>query len=125
MRRRARRLDGSVALINVVFLLLIFVLAVGTLAPPLDGRVTLPSGADLAATAPPDALVVTADGALRHRGMPSAAGAYWAALRAEGGTVARLAPDRDAPAERLVELAATLRAAGAERVVIVAARGGS
>lgn len=124
MRRPAQRGGGrepTIALINIVFLMLIFFLVAGTLAPPLDGGVRLVRTVDLDGAAPPDALVIRADGSLRFRGGDvSSVAAWWAAQ--EGG-VARLVPDRALPAATLVAIGRELRTAGADRVVIITERG--
>jgi biopolymer transport protein ExbD len=113
-----------VPLINVVFLLLMFFLVAGTLAPPLDADLRLVRASGLDASPPPDALVLRADGGLSFRGAPSDPGRYWAAMREEGdASAARIVPDRDAPAARLLDVALALREAGASRVVVVAERG--
>jgi biopolymer transport protein ExbD len=116
-----RTREPTIALINVVFLLLVFFMVAGTLAPPLARDVRLVEAAELGRAAPPDALVVKADGTLRHRGAPVADPAAWFAEH--GGTEARLVPDRAASASRLVEVAGALGRAGAARVLIVTERG--
>jgi biopolymer transport protein ExbD len=117
-RRRPR--EATIALINVVFLMLIFFLIAGTVAPPLEPELRLVEIADLEGREPPDALVLSAEGALSFRGEPMDAAAHLAEL--EDTAVVRIVPDRAAPAARLVEIASVLRAAGAERVVVVAER---
>ena len=47
--------DSTIALINIVFLMLIFFLVAGTLAQPLDPGLTLVRSADLEGNAPPQA----------------------------------------------------------------------
>lgn len=120
--RKAR--DSTTALINIVFLMLIFFLVAGTIAQPLDGALKLVRTADLDSSAPPDALVVAADGAMTYRGDPVADAARYVALRGDDAPqVVRLVPDRDLPAAQLVRIGADLRRAGAQRVVIVTERG--
>lgn len=124
MRRAAKRGAGrepTIALINIVFLMLIFFLVAGTLAPPLDGALRLVRTADLEGAAPPDALVIRADGTLRYRGMAVASASDW--WSEQDSAVARLVPDRDLPAQTLVQIGRALREAGAERVVVVTERG--
>ena len=117
-RRRPR--EATIALINVVFLMLIFFLIAGTVAPPLDPGLRLVETADLEGREPPDALMLSAEGALSFRGEPVDAASHLAGL--EGAAVVRVVPDRATPAERLVEVAGALRAAGAKRVIVVAER---
>lgn len=121
-RTRARR-EPVIALINIVFLMLVFFLVAGTLAPPLDRDVTLVSTGELPPEAPPDALVVHADGRLTWRGrdIPSAA-AYLEEIAFEPGETPRIVPDRALPATALIRLGEEFRAAGAERVMIVTER---
>lgn len=125
--RRPRRISGAeptTALINIVFLMLIFFLVAGTLAAPLDKDLALVRTADLDRTAPGDALVVHADGRMSYGGQEIAsAEAYLAELDAESRARVRVVPDRELPATDLVSLGRALREAGAETVVIVTERG--
>lgn len=125
MRRPAarRRAEPTIALINVVFLMLIFFLVAGTVAPPLDPDLSLARAEDLESRAPPDALVLRADGRTLYRGEPMEPAAYAARRLAEEARALRVVPDRAAAAERLIEVTLALRAAGAERVLVVAERG--
>ena len=110
--------EPTIALINVVFLMLIFFLIAGAVAAPLDPRVSLVETSELEGRAPPDAAVVLADGTMVLRGAPVAL----AALVAEN-TAPRLVPDRDLPASDLVALSRALQEAGAEEVWIITERG--
>lgn len=124
-RRRQRR-EPTIALINIVFLMLVFFMVAGTLAAPLDKDLQLVDTNDLDGVSPPDALVVHPDGRLSYRGEDVAdAAGYVTAQRAEvaePGPV-RLVPDRNLPADQLVALARDLRQAGATGVIIVTERG--
>ncbi|WP_425101305.1 ExbD/TolR family protein [Tropicibacter sp. S64] len=124
-RRRARsEREPTIALINIVFLMLIFFLVAGTLSRPLDPDLTLVRTADLDRQTPADALVVFADGRLSYQGQGVASAAdHVAGLDAEALKRVRLVPDRDLPAQTLVRLGRELRAAGAGQVVIVTERG--
>jgi len=126
MRRRKtprQRREPTIALINSVFLMLVFFMVAGTLAEPLDDDLRLVSTKDLEGTAPPDALVISADGALRYRGASLEAVSGFVALRAEDLDLVRIVPDRDLPADKLVDLGRALQDAGAQRVMIVTERG--
>ncbi len=120
---RTRR-EPTIALINIVFLMLIFFMAAATLAPPLDGELKLVRTVELEGRAPPDALVIHADGRLVYRGeaLPNPA-AYVAALPEDTRDTVRIVPDADLPAAGLIRLGAALRQAGADRVVMVTERG--
>ena len=120
-RRPRAKPEPTIALINIVFLMLIFFLVAGTLAKPIPSDLTLVSTQALDQQAPPDALVIHADGQLVHRGTPLPdAAAYLAAL--EDTARVRIVPDRELPATDLIALGRSLREAGAERVVIVTER---
>lgn len=122
-RARSDR-EPTIALINIVFLMLIFFLVAGSLTPPLDTGLTLVRTADLEGTAPADALVVHADGRLSWRGAEMATPeAFLSHQPDEVRARVRVVPDRDLPAAELVRIGRLLRSAGAERVVIVAERG--
>jgi biopolymer transport protein ExbD len=114
-----------IALINIVFLMLVFFLVAASIAPPLDRRVTLVETGRIEGRAPPDAAVIRADGTMIYRGAEITSEAYLAARLSEarGAVALRLVPDRDLPAQRLVAIAADLRRAGAKEVWIVTERG--
>lgn len=119
MARRTlrRKAEPTIALINIVFLMLIFFMVAGTLAPPLDRALALVDTRELEGRAPANALVLTANGTLRYRGADVAGpDAY---LADHGLRIVRIMPDRNVPAVEVLRLGRTLRAAGAERVVIV------
>ncbi|ASP21778.1 biopolymer transport protein ExbD/TolR [Antarctobacter heliothermus] len=126
MIRKPARQKGepAIALINIVFLMLIFFLVAGTLAAPLDKSLTLVRTASITGTPPANALVVHADGRMTHKGATvESAAEFLAALPSDARDRARIVPDRDLPAGTLVELGRALRSAGADRVVIVTERG--
>ncbi len=126
MRRRKQKTERepTIALINIVFLMLVFFLVAGTVARPLDPTLNLVHTADLEGAAPADALVVNADGSMSVRGEAiDAPEAFLEALGDEAMSLARIVPDRELPAAKLVEIGRALRAAGAEKVMIVTERG--
>ncbi len=114
-----RRRDPTIALINVVFLMLIFFLIAGTLAPPLDPDLKLVDTSGLEGREPPDALVLRADGTLSVRGKPTDPSSFMAG---HGKGPVRIVPDRAAPGPRLVEVSGTLRRLGATSVILVTER---
>ena len=111
--------EPTITLINVVFLMLIFFMVAGTIAPSVDQRLTLVQAEGLIATPPQDGLLVLADGTLMLRGQ-----VVTVAQAAQGGGTIRVTPDRDLPASMLVALGRDLKAAGAQSIVIVAERPG-
>lgn len=115
---RAAR-EPTIALINIVFLMLVFFMVAGTLAVPPDRDLSLVKTSDLEGREPADTLVIAPDGTLRFRGQPvGEATEVLDRLTGEAG-LARLLPDRDAPAAKVLSVARALRNGGAERVVIV------
>ncbi|MCL3883373.1 biopolymer transporter ExbD [Marivita sp. GX14005] len=120
----AQTREPTIALINVVFLMLIFFMIAGTLAAPMERDLTLVRTETLEGRAPPDTLVIHADGRLSYRGSPVSSAAEFLAQQPRGGQgqPVRIVPDRALPARLLVRLSSELRAAGAERVLVVTER---
>lgn len=116
-----RKGEPTIALINIVFLMLIFFMIAGALAPPLDSRIALIDAETLEGRSPPDAAVVLADGSLLYRGDSVSAGVVVARAGDAGGV--RLVPDRDLPASRLMGIASDLMAAGATEIWLITERG--
>lgn len=120
---RKKKAEPTIALINIVFLMLIFFLVAGTLAQPLDGALKLIETGDLEGREPPDALVLHANGDISYRGAPMEDVLGFAAdLGPEGLAKVKIVPDRSVDASRLVEVSRNLRAAGAQSIVIVTER---
>ncbi|WP_147112499.1 biopolymer transporter ExbD [Tateyamaria sp. syn59] len=123
MRARRQTREPTIALINIVFLMLVFFMVAGTLAPPLERDLSLVRTDDLEGRAPPDALVIRADGEMLYRGTAQVdVAAYVEGLDPEAREEVRIVPDRDLPAADLVTLGRELRRAGAGRVIIVTER---
>jgi biopolymer transport protein ExbD len=116
--------EPTIALINVVFLMLVFFMIAGTLAAPMDSDLTLVQTDAPEGHPPPDTLVVHSDGRLSWRGKPVDTAAAFMAAQPDGGQeqTLRILPDRALPAGVLVRLAAEMRAGGAARVLIVTER---
>lgn len=119
MRRARRRAEPVLALINVVFLLLVFFLIAGQLARPLPAGVTLATIDPGAPPPDPAALVITRDGRLYWGGVEMAPDAL-AGL--SGPDPLRVMPDRDLPAAELMALARALAAAGVAEIRLSGAR---
>lgn len=119
--------EPTIALINIVFLMLIFFLIAGTLAPPLDPNITLADLDSERGEQMPDALAILSDGRLSYRGQPvtDLGDHVRAALKksADAGLsdkTIRLIPDRKLSAAKLLETITKLQAAGAGRIMLVA-----
>jgi biopolymer transport protein ExbD len=120
----APRKEPTTALINIVFLMLVFFMIAGTLAPPLDRNLSLIRVSDLEGREPPDTLVIRADGSLWMRGVElTSVGAFMERLTDDDRTSVRVVPDRDLPAKILMKHVGEMRAEGAERVLLVSERG--
>lgn len=117
-RPRARG-EPTIALINIVFLMLVFFLVAGQVARPVDREVVLVDAAVAAARVPDDVLVLRADGTILWRSAPVKLEDF-AAAQPDGPL--RLLPDRNVPARELIALASTLRAAKGREVRLVTAR---
>lgn len=114
-----KRRDSTIPLINVVFLMLVFFLIAGTVAPPLDPNLNLVQTNDLEGREPPDALVLHADGRLSFRGQAVTHDTH---LLENDTAPIRIVPDRDVSAQRLMEVTSALRRAGAPSVILVTER---
>lgn len=112
-----RQAEPTIALINIVFLMLIFFLIAGSIAPRPDPDIALVTLSGIRTEPPSDALVLLPDGSLRLVG--EAVDLPVAVERLAGNDRVRLLPDRAAPAERLVAVAQAFRAAGTRDLVIV------
>lgn len=115
--RRTR--DSTIAMINVIFLMLVFFLIAGTVAAPLDPDLELVDTTGLEGREPPDALVLHRDGSLSFRGRATDPATYM--VDQPFGPV-RIVPDRNAPGPRLVEITGALRRLGATSVILVTER---
>jgi len=125
MRRPATRRpkEPTIALINIVFLMLIFFMVAGTLSSSLDRDIQLVETQTLEGREPPDALVINKDGQLRHQGVVlSSVAAFLDRPNNRSRDVVRLLPDRDLRATELLRISTELRAAGADRIMIATER---
>lgn len=119
--------DANLPLINLVFLLMVFFLLVGTLAAPEALQVEPPVSQQLPrdrADADPDGLVIAADGrmalgaeTLTDAGLDARL-SKWA--QENPGTHLRLKADANLEARTLVRILRRLRAAGVEHVRLLA-----
>ncbi len=113
---RKSKLEPTIALINIVLLMLIFFLIAGTLAPPLAEDLQLVETRDLDAAQPPRGLVIHADGRMQSDG--AVVTQLDRFLAAYGDGPVHVIPDRALPAKTLLQISADLRDAGAETILI-------
>ncbi|NSX56205.1 ExbD/TolR family protein [Parasulfitobacter algicola] len=127
MRRQKRQKphrEPTIALINIVFLMLIFFMVAGSLSQSVEKSLNLVQTSDIQGRAPLDALIIYPNGRMQYRGADqTSAGLFLSELTAEEQKVVRLVPDRELPAQTLVQIARDLRAGGAGQIMIVTERG--
>ena len=118
--------EPTIALINIVFLLLIFFLAASTLAPPMDQQVELIDTQLLANDPPPNALVIRADGSLLLQGDEITVASYLSQtttqLAGDSKPAVRLVPDKNVAAKTLIKVANQLQQGGIQSIKLVTLR---
>ncbi|MEM1377023.1 MAG: biopolymer transporter ExbD [Pseudomonadota bacterium] len=116
--------EPTIALINIVFLMLIFFLVAAQVAPPLERDLDLVKTQNLDGKESPDAMVVMADGLMKFRGAQVTPQQYVTVMQEEKGTIdeVRLVPDRALAAVDLIEIGNTLRENGVTKILIVTER---
>ena len=118
--------EPTIALINIVFLMLIFFLVAAQIAPPIENGLKLISTAELDNREPPDALVVLPDGLMKYRGA-AVTPAHYVTIKQESSPsdieIIRLVPDRALSAAKLIESGAELKSLGALKIMLVTEQG--
>lgn len=122
-RPQRRKPEPTIALINIVFLLLVFFMIAGQISPPLDDTVSLVRTTELGSRQPPDAAVINADGRVFYRGKEVAPADYPALIESSPDKSVRLIPDRDLPATILVGIVRDFGQQGAGPIWVVTERG--
>ena len=119
--------DGIIPLINIVFLLLVFFLLAGYIAPPEPADITPP----ISASAPDDpaepaVLHIGADGAVQNNGVivPDLMAAITAIAGADSAAPVIIRADQAAPAKKVLEVASALQMArlNESRLVVIQGR---
>ncbi|AEG31064.1 biopolymer transporter ExbD [Thiomicrospira cyclica] len=110
-------LESTVALINIIFLLLIFFIVSGTIASPRAVAINPITLAELESESPIPSLILTQDGRIYYHQNEVALDEL-PDLVAEQAYV-RLLPDRDVLAPDLMRFATLLRDYGVQKLVIV------
>jgi len=118
--------EPTIALINIVFLMLIFFLVAAQIAPPLESGLKLISTEELDNREPPDALVVLPNGLMKYRGA-SVTPAHYLTIKQESSPgdldIIRLVPDRELRAAKLIAIGAELKSLGAHKIMLVTEKG--
>jgi len=119
-RKKNSGKEPTIALINIVFLMLVFFMIAGTLAPPLDPDLELVQTDQLNPQNPPDTLVIHSDGSLWLRNIKlTSIAAYMERLSDEDRDTVRIIPDRSLPAKLLMSHVGQMRREGANHVLLV------
>lgn len=121
--QKTKKREPTIALINVVFLMLVFFLIAGTIAPALDQEIALVKTSEIDQSAPPEGLVIHADGSLFSKGSAvSDVQSYLATLTTDDLARITLIPDRDLPAAELLQIGALVKNGGGEKIMIASER---
>lgn len=118
-RRKSTKQEPTTALINIVFLILIFFMVAGTLSKPASKGIEFVSSEALECCAPTDALAIAQDGSLTLDDYPLPNIAHYRAKLPTDAPIARLAPDRNLPAQDLVSIVQQLNQAGISDIKIL------
>ena len=110
--------EPTTALINIVFLILIFFMVTGSLASPPSGGLDYVESDHDNCCAPPDALAIGANGEMTYGGQRIDSAAQYMATIGEDAPV-RILPDKALPAADLLHLVTALQDAGAQRVILM------
>lgn len=127
--------ENTIPLINVVFLMLIFFLIAGTVAPPVSTELRPPKSEELPLMPPAgNAVEILADGTLIHRGqrlpletiLERFPAPVDAASTQEGTLpeVIHILADKALPASKMMPILQAFRAAGHKSIRLVTVRGG-
>ncbi|SNY92708.1 biopolymer transport protein ExbD [Cohaesibacter sp. ES.047] len=118
--------ENTIPLINIVFLMLIFFLIAGTVAPPISPSLSPPSAVDLPQMPPADnAIEILADGTLVHRGDRLTLADVLSRFpvtgeRGEPETdVVKIVADKALPADKLMPVLKALRGVGHRSIRLV------
>jgi biopolymer transport protein ExbD len=122
-RRRVER-EPTVALINIVFLILIFFMVAGSLSQTPKAAFEFVSSRNLECSAPGDTLTVSSAGDFAFNGAVYSDIGQLLAEHPELREVTRVIPARSLPAKRLMAVLKRLRESGVERLVLVTEREG-
>ncbi|MCO6185255.1 biopolymer transporter ExbD [Rhizobium sp. L1K21] len=120
-------MENTITLINIVFLMLIFFLIAGTIAPTAAPEVEAIKTSEAEEAQQEKMLGIRVDGTMIYEGRETTAEAYLAALNAEATDageepVIRLLPDRALPATELLDIVSTLHEAGGGKIVVFSER---
>lgn len=121
MKRRfkAAKREPIISLINIVFLILIFFMVAGSLSGNRPSGIEFVQAEGLECCVDEDALDILADGTLVKQGETLASLEQFIEQTESLEATIRLRPDRDYPAQDLLQRVKALQAAGATHIVIL------
>lgn len=119
-----RTRDMTTALMDIVFLMLIFFLLAGTVAPPEDRTVSLAESFNAENATPQQLIYIYADGSVHHDGHTVSVDALAPRLLAaqEEGERVKIGADRELPAQDLIDILSELRVHGVTDITLVTQR---
>lgn len=121
MKRRfkAAKREPIISLINIVFLILIFFMVAGSLSGNRPSGIEFVQAEGLECCVDEDALDILADGTLVKQGVTLDSLEQFIEQTQSLEKTIRLRPDRDFPAQDLLQRVKALQAAGATHIVIL------
>ncbi|MEM9277923.1 MAG: biopolymer transporter ExbD [Pseudomonadota bacterium] len=126
--RTRKEKDSTIALINIVFLMLVFFLIAGTIVPPLDSQISpILSGVEQNAELE-NTISVRADGTTYFQGNPITPADFVSEFLRDienSNRPVRILSDKDLGAVQLVDVINQLQSAGAPSIRVVTERKGS
>lgn len=124
-QRRRPQGDPTIALINIVFLMLIFFIVAGTLAKAPEKGIEFVTSDRFECCAPPEAVAISETGVLAFEGKRYASSREYLAAVGPSQKALRLLPDRRLPARKLLRILGELRAGGAGKILLLSQDVGS
>lgn len=124
---RPRQMENTITLINIVFLMLIFFLIAGTIAPTAAPKVNAIKTSQAEEAQQESMLGIRLDGTLVYEGKDITPEAYaaLASEEAEGSgeePVIRVLPDQDLPAKTLLDVVSALHEASGAKIIVYSER---
>lgn len=121
MKRIRKRPKGepTTALINIVFLILIFFMVAGTLTPSQNASLDFVEADGPTCCTPADALLISSDGKLTVNGADVSSVQAYVTTHGMSAATTRLAPDRNLPAHDLLKLVKSLQDHGVTQITIL------
>ncbi|MEM7291023.1 MAG: biopolymer transporter ExbD [Pseudomonadota bacterium] len=117
--------DSTIALINIVFLMLIFFLIAGTIVPPIDGEISPVLNESTENAELEGMLAIRADGSMISKGAPITIGKFATSFlesTESDNLPVRIFPDQETKAAKVLDIANQLRTLGIAQIRLVTER---